>query len=92
MTTRNVELTTFCSFSHNGVVIDLFIGDACEPVITEFVSFEDMVDAELESMLIVDRFADNHVSDIKNLLDGLESVVQYTKDLAAEYGYTGEDA
>ena len=42
-------------------------------------------------MLIVDRFADNHVSDIKNLLDGLESVVQYTKDLAAEYGYTGED-
>jgi hypothetical protein len=92
MTTRNIELTNFCSISHNGVVIDLFIGDACEPVLTDFVSFEDMIDSELESMLVEDRFANCHVLDIKNLLDGLESAVQYAKDLAAEYGYTGEDS
>ena len=92
MTTRNIELTNFCSINHNGVITDLFIGDACEPVLTDFVSFEDMIDSELASMLVEERFADCHALDIKNLLDGLESAVQYARDLAAEYGYTGEDA
>ena len=91
MNSRNIEIATEFSIDGSGILLDVYIGDASEPILCEYVSFRELVENYIESFLNTEGKLDgSSYSGIKALLDDVEEFFMFAKYVAAEKGY-GEE-
>lgn len=91
MNSRSVEIATEFSVDGGGILLDLYIGDASEPVLCEYVSFRELSESYVESFLNKEGKLDSSsYSAIKELLDNTKEFFEFAEFVAREKGY-GEE-
>ena len=88
MNIRSVEITTECSIDGGGILIDIYVGDASEPVLCEYTSFRELIEGYIESFVNAEGKLDKSSSSgIQELLFYTEEAFMFAKYAAAEKGY-----
>lgn len=87
MNIRSVEIATECSIDGGGILIDIYVGDASEPVLCEYISFRELIEGYIESFVNSEGRLDKSSSGIQELLDNTEEAFMFAKYAAAEKGY-----
>ena len=92
MNSRSVEIATEFSIDGSGILLDVYIGDASEPVLCEYTSFRELVENYIDSFLNTEGKLDSSsYSGIQDLLDNTEEFFTFAKYVAAEKGFYGEE-
>ena len=77
-----VEIDASPWLNANGTIsTDVFFGETCEPAYTKSLTFEDLIDKELESFIIAatGKIAEHHTDQAKELIESLKRAVEFAE-------------